>query len=1135
MKKWIKIVLFSILGLVVVFLVGLQVLLHSRVTTNFVNKLASENIDGTIRFTDLHFNVIKSFPNLRVNIDSLTLTYPHDRYSRYDVAGRHDARLDAGRGEVEDTLAAFSNFKAEFNYWQLLEGHISLGKAELENFVVYAHAYDDSTANWQLFRTATQRDTAKAASELPWITLGRIAVKESPRVVYTDQKGSIYADLGFKEFAIGGKYKFSPEIIKIRKAALDIDSLQFDVKLGADDYKFALDYFEVDESIFHVFDVKMGAEALAINSKLGRLNIPLRIDGRVGFNHTADYNKFVIPEMDARIAHIPLALKGNTTLYKDSTILSAKLDVLDCPVDTLLAEYVSHFAGFADKISTNTRLALSVEADGTLSDTMFPAVKAAVKIPGGNVCYRPSGLNASVKLDAAAELTRKNLVNVSVNELFAETNGLKVNAGATVKDLLGKDPHYKLSAVGNATLDSLMRMLPASLGISKASGDINLDVHAEVSQSELDNYKFDKAKINGRINGTRLAVAMPKDTIDASVFNPDIEFNTDAGAIDFRACFDSVYFNMGRRVTARLREMKNYATLSQVEVRGTSTPCLTFSSDNKRAFVKLGSNRFRAQTFGVSLAARHRVKRQPGERGAAPEGGRRPGLDSLRRSRPDRAISEFVSRDISFRADSAAAAFLREWSPSGKVSFGRVAFTSPQLPLRTRMQNVEASFDDNNVVIDSLRVQSGTSDLFAKVHVKGIRRMLMRGRGMLDVDAAFRSDRLNINELVASFNRGKKDDRVVSAADEHDESFVVDSIQNAQIDSLKIKLIVVPGNVRANISVDADQVDFAEVVAEPLSIKARMQDRKVQIADASLKTNFGNAGINAFYSTQSMKDISAGVDLKLSEVSAARIIHMLPAVDDMMPALKTFDGNFKLELSATSRLDENMNLVMPTLDGVLDVYGTDLEIKDIGDNLIKWTKLLGLRSYRDISISDLTASVVAHDNRLEVFPFELSVEKYKVAMYGAMDSNNVLNSHISVLKCPLLIRPGFNLIGTPPKLKFSLGKPKYVDGSVPVFTQELDDVQVNMVKSILDIFNIGMNDVRRYNAENLDKLYEKTRMAGFDPSMGAGELTMEERMEFDDMVLDSMMLEEEEEIEEMENKELDRILEESINDINNAL
>lgn len=98
---------------------------------------------------------------------------------------------------------------------------------------------------------------------------------------------------------------------------------------------------------------------------------------------------------------------------------------------------------------------------------------------------------------------------------------------------------------------------------------------------------------------------------------------------------------------------------------------------------------------------------------------------------------------------------------------------------------------------------------------------------------------------------------------------------------------------------------------------------------------------------------------------------------------------------------------------------------------------------------------------------------------------------------------------------------------MPVFTQELDNVQVNIAKSILDIFDIGMNDVRRYNAENLDKLYEMTRMAGFDPSMGAGELTMDERMAFDDMILDSMMEEEEE-----EDAELDSILENSINDIN---
>ena len=45
----------------------------------------------------------------------------------------------------------------------------------------------------------------------------------------------------------------------------------------------------------------------------------------------------------------------------------------------------------------------------------------------------------------------------------------------------------------------------------------------------------------------------------------------------------------------------------------------------------------------------------------------------------------------------------------------------------------------------------------------------------------------------------------------------------------------------------------------------------------------------------------------------------------------------------------------------------------------------------------------------------------------------------------------------------SLGKPKYHDGTVPVFTRQLDTVQINLAKSIRDIFDRGVESVMRHN------------------------------------------------------------------------
>jgi hypothetical protein len=102
--KWLRGIGIGILGLWVLVMVVLQVALNSRVLTRTVNRLAADYVDGDVRFGRISASMFKSFPYLDVALDEFAITYPHDRYARYDRCDLDHFLLREGRGEKADTL-----------------------------------------------------------------------------------------------------------------------------------------------------------------------------------------------------------------------------------------------------------------------------------------------------------------------------------------------------------------------------------------------------------------------------------------------------------------------------------------------------------------------------------------------------------------------------------------------------------------------------------------------------------------------------------------------------------------------------------------------------------------------------------------------------------------------------------------------------------------------------------------------------------------------------------------------------------------------------------------------------------------------------------------------------------------------
>ncbi len=1135
-------VLLVILAIVAGVMVLLQVLLNTPLTRRIVDKAVAENVDADLDYSRLRFSFFKAFPRMRVTLRDLSLTYPHDRFAAYDDAPLKSRLLDAGRGEVKDTLLRFKEFSAAVNVWRIIGGRIRLAEAHLDGLGVFAHAYD-TTANWDIFGPSKPKDTLeKKPLKLPWISVGKVSIGDRPRLVYTDQADTVLAAVRFDDFFLGGDVKIG-KALKMRKIRIGIDSLRVHGRLPSDTLAFALDSLGLGQEQ-EFFDLALKARAILMSRALGRMRVPVDISSRVGFDQNEERTFVDLQRLDADVAHIPLKANGFAEMYPDSIRLKLDAGISGCRLQEILREYLDGIVGAAREIDTDASLSVDVAADGSLTKTQIPVVDAAVRIPPCRLSYRPMDLAGTFALDCSAHATADKVVDALLKQLDVDVPGLDLDLSGRGEDLLGGNPFLAAKGKADADLRRVMKYLPSDTGIA-ADGKLHIDIDGAATMAQIQEYTAD---LKAHVSSDTLTVRMDSGlSVAAKDFRARVDNSTAtiAGGSAFHPLEGHVDFGRLRMKTDSMsvgvRNMKNTLRIAKSEYRGRPSPKLSVSSDNERVFFRSGANRIGVKGVQLQAAATRRQRPSSARRRAYLDSLQRvyPGVprDSLfsvmRRSHFEgREVPYYMqekswrSQDIDIALDSSMTRYLREWSPSGRVKVEEGILAVPQLPLRNLLTGLDASFTDNDVHLDKLSVITGTSDIDASGSVSGLRRALMR-HGQLKADLSLVSSRLNVNELLAALQKGQE--LSVSAAPEETDdaaymsSFATDSLQNAEVDMEDVGLIVVPANVDANLDITVCEVNYSDLDISSFTANAVMKERCVQITNAEVVSDAGNIHLDAFYSTKTKQDISAGFNIGLSDISADKVISLVPTVDDMMPALKSFKGKLDCTLTATSQLDTNMNVIIPTLDGVIRIAGNNLKVEDAGD-LRRITRLLMFKNKNIGQIEDLDVNGFIHDGRVEVFPFIIGVDRYRLALCGMQGFDGNLNYHVSILKTPLPLRFGINMYGNLDKWRFSLGRAKYRDGKVPVFTEQIDTMQINIVESIRQIYRKGVKAALRENGRSCGAVEKYKKSIGYTTPDGKEDLlTTAEYCQIDSLQFEMEIAEMDEEI----MAEVDRILDET--------
>lgn len=673
-----------------------------------------------------------------------------------------------------------------------------------------------------------------------------------------------------------------------------------------------------------------------------------------------------------------------------------------------------------------------------------------------------TGITAEGSVDA--ELAGK--VRLSQLDIY-NFAGAELKGGMTCRNIALNSPDDTLSIV----MDSLCISAGPETRTSRRDPSKSfsmLAINGSIGKAEI-NYK-DALRIRGRELAASAMNSLPDDGDTTGISHL-------GGTVS--AGFLSVRDASGSNVTMR----KTRNSFQMIPKRGQPTlPMLTFSSSNERVTLMAAGSRAiltdaRIKAKAAMNTIDRKLRRQAFMDSLAriyPEIPRDSLLRHLMARKGPRVMPEwmkeddFRSSDIDIRLDNTLAKYFREWDLNGGIDVRSGFLMTPYFPLRNTLHGLSCRFDNDKVSVDSLKFTSGKSEIGASGKLTGLRMALLR-KGMLKLDMDITSEGMDANELLRAYNAGNafKPKGIKDSEEVSDEEFMEMVLADTAAYEKNNSLVVIPANLNADITVDAADIRYSDLHINRATAELIIKERCAQITGTKAETNMGDITFDGFYSTRSKKDLKTGFSLNMADITAEKVIDLMPSVDTIMPLLKSFKGLLNCEIAGTARLDTNMNLVMPSINGIMRIEGEDLSISD-NELFRTLARKLLFKNKEEGKIDKMTVEGVIKDNVLEIFPFVMSVDRYSLAMSGKQNLDMSFKYHVSVLRSPFLIRLGIDLYGTDfDHLKFKIGKAKYKSEKVPVFSTVIDQTKINLLSSIKGIFEKGIEAAIKEN-EDLD-------------------------------------------------------------------
>lgn len=412
---------------------------------------------------------------------------------------------------------------------------------------------------------------------------------------------------------------------------------------------------------------------------------------------------------------------------------------------------------------------------------------------------------------------------------------------------------------------------------------------------------------------------------------------------------------------------------------------------------------------------------------------------------------------------------LLKWQIRGSVSSRRAGLFTAAFPIRNRLSDFNATFNNDSVVMTDVKYKAGSSDFLISGCISNMKRAFTSRSFTQPVRINFDvlSDTIDVNELAGTAFKGaaavraetaghhRFDIDAIEAAEEAGDSVFEHEIGRMVADAPdSVAPLLVPTNIDLKFNMRADNVRYSDILFHDFTGELLAFGGALNLHKLSATSDVGSVDLSALYAAPNANDMRFGFGLDVDRFNIARFMQMVPALDSIMPLLRDFRGIVDARIAATCDIDRSMNFVLPTLSAAIRLQGDSLELID-HETYRKIGKWLMFKDKQRNIIDHMNVEMTVRDNVLQMYPFIFNIDRYKLGVQGYNDLALNFNYHIAVLKSPLPFKFGVNISGNPDHYKIRLGGARLKE-NLPTNVAIVDTTRINLLNEIENVFRRGV-------------------------------------------------------------------------------
>lgn len=941
----------------------------------------------------------------------------------------------------------------------LFERKITIKHLFIDSPRIYGYVNKAGKANWEIYQSeADSVINEKGKQPLPPIDLQKVRIRNG-HFTFDDQAAGLYTQVEGFFLKLDGSLSYGRNTLDVETG---ISSLLFRNPTYTLKNKLALNLKSQFVLADNFNSITLRNAELLVN------NLPFTADGSV-YHHPAEQKTRIDMRMGMKVSDMNDLLKFIPDIYfrnRKKTLATGAI-VLKGSIHGELGDSLIPDINLCCKVENGSyhlkgvkqgiekfEMDLDLHFNGSYPDSSFVSLEQLI-LKGMNTSIDMQGKVTNIFRNPAITTSLQGNIDftglgkefLNPDTLLIE-GGLNANLSAsfTIDDLVNSQ-YNKVKASGNLRIDSLKTF----------SKPLAMDVYMAGARLAIDSARNESAYLNKK-DLLKLSFSMDslnlnyKENIRTNVSKLLITANT-TPVIDTTAVIpltamlqfdrlqtrlpDSVWLVAGRTV---LRGgIKPSLSNQKIPTAGASitVDTLKYFMIPLRTGMVLTESRFGLEALPLRDAWQQRRNRQEGL--AHPS--------RIRTNRPKRIPTDSTANTNQF---------LRRWEIRGNVQLNRMFAFSRLFPLPMRMEKTRLDFNTNNITLKDARLQVGKSNFILNGEIGHLRQAMLRG-GKLKGNVSLASDYIDCNQIMLALNKGMTyaeqrpahGDSEDSTLDDLNVEMLQDSIQQTAADTTD-QLFIVPKNLDMIFSTNAKRIDFKDLQLENVRGDVIIRDQSIHLSNLAMHSNMGCGNLTMAYTAKDKQEASTGFDLQLEKMQVEKLIGLFPSIDTLVPMLRSFEGVVDCQIAATCKLDSTLSLKMPTLNSACYLHGENMVLLD-GETFTEISKTLMFKNKKRNMIDSISVDLSIKDNKIEVYPFLIEMDRYKVAVGGTHNLDMTFNYHLSVLKSPVPFKLGIDITGNLDDFKFKIVKCRYKDLFKPAKQAELDSTRTNVRKHIREL------------------------------------------------------------------------------------